>query len=155
MDDGKITARWSPSCYSISKNLTGHGPSEQVCCPEELCVVSKCANPNCSIPFLHLRKGALFAFEINSGREPTGHDESLITLHKGQRRLETFWLCDHCSSRFMIRMIRNKAQIVRRDVAAPGISPHSRSELSERAEARSAQMSQTDSEINSRRRLRG
>lgn len=108
-------------------------------------MVSKCANPNCLVPFLYLGRGALFLFEVISDPKTSGGDDNPMTEHKGPHRLETFWLCERCSSSFMVRMVRGKVEIVRRGVAASGISPRSGSEFSERAEAKSGQMSGTDS----------
>lgn len=80
-------------------------------------MVSKCANPDCLMPFLYFGKGTLFLFEISSDPEPKGRNDSVITAQNGPRKTETFWLCGHCSSRFVIRMIRGKAEIIPRDVA--------------------------------------
>ena len=62
-------------------------------------MVSKCANPGCSAPFLYMRQGRLFRIETFSqqGRNlgPSfGTDPTLGSL---SRRLEFFWLCDDCA----------------------------------------------------------
>ena len=80
-------------------------------------MVSKCANPNCSTPFLYLGKGTLFFFEISPDSEPPVATESLRTLRKGPHRIETFWLCRNCSSRLVVRMIRGKVEVVSRENA--------------------------------------
>lgn len=56
-------------------------------------MLSKCANPACSAPFLYLHEGRLFRIEV----------ESLCAAHTGKeqrkpsRRPEYFWLCDSCA----------------------------------------------------------
>lgn len=112
-------------------------------------MVSKCANPNCLVPFLYLRKGTLFLFEVNSDLGTSDGDDSRATKHEGPHRFKTFWLCEHCSSSFMIRMIRGKVEIVRRGGTASGQSSHSRSELTEEGKAKSGQMSQRESKSSS------
>ncbi len=83
-------------------------------------MVSKCANPDCCTPFLHFREGALFLFEANYNSEPPMGIEDMSVVRKQPQRLENFWLCDNCSSRFMVRMIRGKTEVVpREDKAGP------------------------------------
>ncbi len=63
-------------------------------------MLSKCANPDCSKPFLYLRRGKLFRFEIPILREeaPGNAQEN-----RGIRyRHEYFWLCDHCSAHMTV-----------------------------------------------------
>jgi hypothetical protein len=78
-------------------------------------VVSKCANPNCLVPFLHLGKGTLFFCQISSDPETLGGKGSMSSVRKSAHRLETFWLCEHCASRLMVQIVRGKAEIVTRD----------------------------------------
>jgi hypothetical protein len=57
-------------------------------------MLSKCANPQCSTPFLYLHKGQLFRFEVpalQANAKPAGDQPS-----KPARRLEYFWLCEEC-----------------------------------------------------------
>ena len=112
-------------------------------------MVSKCANPNCLVPFLYLGKGTLFLFEVNFDFPISDGDDGMATKHEGPHRFETFWLCEHCSSSFIVRMIRGQVEIVRRGGTASGQSSHSRSELTEGAEAKSGQMSQRESKSGS------
>ncbi len=77
-------------------------------------MVSKCANPSCFIPFLYLGKGTLFVFETSSDSESAVGAESLRAVRKGTRKLETFWLCDRCSSRLVVRIIRGAVEVVPR-----------------------------------------
>ena len=60
-------------------------------------MVSKCANPGCTTPFLYLHQGKLFRMEtevvaingIPSGASPEAK--------KPVRRIEYFWLCNECA----------------------------------------------------------
>jgi len=78
-------------------------------------MVSKCANPGCSAPFLYLRQGRLFRFETlkNEGREnrPTfGMDPTLGPL---SRRLEFFWLCDDCAPLLTVQFEAGSGVVIR------------------------------------------
>jgi len=64
-------------------------------------MVSKCANPACSAPFLYLHEGRLFRVEHDeeAGGPSFGAE---LGMRKPGRRIEFFWLCDHCASRMML-----------------------------------------------------
>lgn len=49
-------------------------------------MVSTCANPECSAPFLYLRSGQLFVFPPD----------------RPGCRIECYWLCDDCAARFAL-----------------------------------------------------
>jgi len=73
--------------------LNGKGP--EACGGESM--MSKCANPACSVPFRYLRDGRLFKFEL--------HREEAHSLHlvrekerKSGRKVEHFWLCGRCAA---------------------------------------------------------
>jgi hypothetical protein len=56
-------------------------------------MVSKCANPDCSVPFRYFHTGKLFRAETSLGldrRRALGQD---LPQSKPLRRLEFFWLC--------------------------------------------------------------
>lgn len=60
-------------------------------------MLSKCANPNCSAPFLYLRSGKLFRWD---GIEMTHHDSkapAASVAKKTARKVEFFWLCGNCA----------------------------------------------------------
>ena len=61
-------------------------------------MLSKCANPSCSAPFLYLSKGKLFRMETaasgNQRASTFGMDPS---MKKNARHLEFFWLCKECA----------------------------------------------------------
>lgn len=56
-------------------------------------MLSKCANPKCSAPFLYLREGKLFRWDVTS---PAPNPDQ--NFKKPTRKIEFFWLCDHCSA---------------------------------------------------------
>jgi hypothetical protein len=65
-------------------------------------MVSKCANPDCSASFRYVHNGKLFRVETSGGqdrRRAMGRDEE---LNKPLRRLEFYWLCDECATRFTL-----------------------------------------------------
>ena len=65
-------------------------------------MVSKCANPDCSVPFRYFHQGKLFRVETSTGlerRRAMGQDDE---PRKPIRRLEFFWLCGDCSSRMTL-----------------------------------------------------
>ena len=58
-------------------------------------MLSKCANPACSAPFRYLREGKLFEMQT---QDPVVS----IAGPKPPRRVEFFWLCDHCSTELTV-----------------------------------------------------
>ena len=61
-------------------------------------MIGKCANPDCSRPFLYLHEGRVFAVEVTE--KPirwTSAESSEFGLR--QHRVQFFWLCDACSRR--------------------------------------------------------
>jgi len=59
-------------------------------------MLSKCANPRCSAPFLTLRKGRLVILHLRQ-LVPEG------TLAEADvRDFEPFWLCEECCDRFTL-----------------------------------------------------
>jgi hypothetical protein len=61
-------------------------------------MLSHCANPQCSQPFLQLRQGKLFTVETeklaDSGNLPTPASSK---LRLRPRRVERYWLCPQCA----------------------------------------------------------
>ena len=57
-------------------------------------MLSKCANPSCSTPFVYLREGKIFFME--NGQPPQVQRDGPM-LVKPANRLEHFWLCGPCS----------------------------------------------------------
>lgn len=54
-------------------------------------MLHKCANPNCSKPFLRLDRGKLF--QVETERLPPVHSSRRKLL----RQIERYWLCDECA----------------------------------------------------------
>lgn len=65
-------------------------PAQAVLQGTKHAVLTKCANPSCSAPFLYLREGKLFVMEQPPGPE-------LVDATSPCRRVEHFWLCGACS----------------------------------------------------------
>jgi hypothetical protein len=62
-------------------------------------MLSKCADPNCSIPFHYLRDGKLFRWD---GVGITDHRPAPSHASKPNRKVEFFWLCGDCASRMIV-----------------------------------------------------
>jgi hypothetical protein len=62
-------------------------------------MLSKCANPTCSTPFIYLRQGRLFVME-HTGRSALRQQGPVLA--KSASRLEHFWLCGPCSESFTL-----------------------------------------------------
>jgi hypothetical protein len=61
-------------------------------------MLSHCANPQCSRPFLRLRQGKLFLVETECEASVEAA-ASTSTLGRAQPRLiERYWLCDQCAA---------------------------------------------------------
>ncbi len=61
-------------------------------------MLSKCANPACPAPFLYLRQGKLFRWDIAAlaaGGQASAVDSE---MKKPPRRVEFFWLCNDCAA---------------------------------------------------------
>jgi hypothetical protein len=59
-------------------------------------MISKCANPACSVPFHYMREGKLFRMEVECEQDTPR--PQLGSHAKPVRRIEHFWLCGACSS---------------------------------------------------------
>ena len=66
--------------------------------PNEGTMLSHCANPRCSKPFLRLGEGKLFLveseIEVQSGASP---GTSYNMRRPPARRVERYWLCNPCA----------------------------------------------------------
>ena len=61
-------------------------------------MLSRCANSQCSRPFLRLRQGKLFLVETEYVAKPGNPAASASASMRPQsRRVERYWLCDQCA----------------------------------------------------------
>jgi hypothetical protein len=72
-------------------------------------MLSRCANPQCSKPFLRLREGKLFLVETERLTKP---GESVappfVRARHLQRQVEHFWLCDECAAHWTLVYDRDR-----------------------------------------------
>ena len=66
-------------------------------------MLSQCANPRCSRPFLRLREGKLFLVETDRLTKP-GESTSppFVRARRPQRQVEHYWLCDECAAQYTL-----------------------------------------------------
>lgn len=58
-------------------------------------MIDKCANPECSRPFLYFREGKLFSLELDEvGRERCV--DGISAFGSQRYKTEFFWLCGDC-----------------------------------------------------------
>ncbi len=66
-------------------------------------MLSKCANPVCTAPFLYLSQGKLYKLEtsVRAGNldRPDFADSQNM---RAERRLEYFWLCEECAPKVLL-----------------------------------------------------
>lgn len=61
-------------------------------------MLSHCANPQCSIPFLRLRQGKLFLVETESaGKLGEQRISASAQMRLRPRQVDRYWLCDQCA----------------------------------------------------------
>jgi hypothetical protein len=66
-------------------------------------MLSHCANPQCSRPFLRLREGKLFLVETDRISKPgEAVGPPLVRARLPQRRVERYWLCEVCASQWTL-----------------------------------------------------
>ena len=83
-------------------------------------MVSTCANPECSASFRHLKQGRLIVID------PREQAHSHVATSSS--RLEYFWLCDLCATRFTLAVeAGNRVCCVARADNPPGSRPTLRS----------------------------
>ena len=73
-------------------------------------MLSKCANPVCSVPFRRLREGKLFVVETESVTPESPALSPTRRVH-ALRRVEHFWLCDECARFFTLTFDRERGMI--------------------------------------------
>jgi hypothetical protein len=76
-------------------------------------MVTKCANPGCSAPFLYLRQGKLFRIETVDTQSDQGASFGMDPIAgRAARHLEFFWLCDDCAPLMTVAVKRGRGVIV-------------------------------------------
>ncbi len=66
-------------------------------------MLSKCANPGCSAPFLYLHEGKLFRLDTGIESPASGIESPAgQTTQKTIRKLEFFWLCGECAAKLTL-----------------------------------------------------
>jgi len=66
-------------------------------------MLSQCANPQCSKPFLRLRDGKLFLVETDRLAKPgESAVPPFIRARQQQRQVEHYWLCDECAGHWTL-----------------------------------------------------
>ena len=72
-------------------------------------MLSRCANLECSKPFLRLREGKLFLVETERLAKPGGSVvPPFVRARKAQRQVEHYWLCDECASQWTLVYDRDR-----------------------------------------------
>ena len=72
-------------------------------------MLSRCANSQCSKPFLRLRDGKLFLVEtdrLNKPGEPAS--PPFVRARQQQRCVEHYWLCDDCATHWTLVYDRDR-----------------------------------------------
>jgi hypothetical protein len=99
-------------------------------------MLSHCANPLCSTPFVRLREGKLFLVETESGasaevraglpkrqsfqlalNESTRKSNVSPQLRKPPQRVDRYWLCDRCSALWTLTQNEDRSIVL---VPLPG-----------------------------------
>ena len=89
-------------------------------------MISKCANPACSVPFHYLRDGKLFRMEYDTAQQAPGPEFGAADT-RPVRKVEHFWLCGPCSLAMTLIMNGGKAETVTLEPSAlprTGLSGH-------------------------------
>lgn len=74
-------------------------------------MVSKCANPECSLPFHYFREGKLFRIEAEGiAVEPPAGPK--LVSGKRPHRVEHYWLCGACSTKLTLAYDPAKGAVV-------------------------------------------
>jgi hypothetical protein len=71
-------------------------------------MLSQCANPQCSKPFLKLREGKLFLVETEGLGRSDAASAAPVRARQPQRRVEHYWLCDSCAAQWTLIYDRDR-----------------------------------------------
>jgi hypothetical protein len=96
-------------------------------------MLSRCANSQCSKPFLRLREGKLFLVETERLAKPGAPaTPPFVRAKKLQRQVEHYWLCDNCAAEWTLVYDRNRGVALaplRRPVASAAVASAARTEV--------------------------
>jgi hypothetical protein len=76
-------------------------------------MVSKCANPECSAPFLYFHRGRLFRLETEGRQDRRRNLGGETGAGKPLRRIEFYWLCQDCAEKMTLAFDRTTGISVR------------------------------------------
>jgi hypothetical protein len=76
-------------------------------------MVSKCANPECTTPFLYFHRGRLFRMETEGRQERRRNMGGESGAAKPLRRIEFYWLCQDCAEKMTLVFDRTMGISVR------------------------------------------
>jgi hypothetical protein len=86
-------------------------------------MLSQCANPQCSRPFLRLRQGKLFLMETDGLTQSGKLRSQASSRMQLQQRVERYWLCDQCAEVWTLMHDRTQGIVLmplRRTAASAG-----------------------------------
>jgi hypothetical protein len=95
-------------------------------------MLSRCANQQCSKPFLRLREGKLFLVETERLTKPGTPATPPFRDRQQHREVEHYWLCDECAAQWTLVYDRDRgvtlAPLPRPVASAPAAAGTARSE---------------------------
>ena len=86
-------------------------------------MVSKCANPECSAPFLYLHRGKLFRIDTEGRQDRRRNMGNENKGGKSLRRIEFYWLCDECALKMTLAFDKGSGVFVRPHLAVQAVKP--------------------------------
>ena len=86
-------------------------------------MVSKCANPACSAPFLYFHRGRLFRIETEGRQDRRRNLGNENGTGKCLRRIEFFWLCESCAEKMTLAFDKANGVSVRPHALARSVPP--------------------------------
>lgn len=90
-------------------------------------MLSECANPQCSKPFLQVREGKLFLVETGRPEKLAfSRADGVFQARTTQPRIDRFWLCDECAARWTLIYDREQGILLaplRKPVASVPMPP--------------------------------
>ena len=86
-------------------------------------MVSKCANPECSAPFLYLHRGKLFRIDTEGRQDRRRNMGNENKSGKSMRRIEFYWLCDECAVKMTLAFDKVSGVFVRPHLPIQAVKP--------------------------------